>query len=260
MIQTLADLQSYVSNLINDPTNTRYGLPLINSQLDLCQHRWNSEVKIVRYTDGFTLYANMYRYNTNLFTFTPIQILRVTMKGVPLNIRSKSYFDKYSASDWTATDGTPTDFVMDLNSFGLLSDNQQYQYPTFILHPTPQANDATLYSNGNGVANQLPLQIEYLCPHNVMVNPTDTPFSIGTIPNKLIIPYLAGLGLDAAASILEPDPTAETVKKAQIFRAQANGYLSLVVQMYQGLEEDTPGRMAGGRSWQMGNSGTTQSW
>lgn len=255
-IQTLADLQGYVSVLVNDPTNTRYTLPLINAQLDLCQHRWNNEAKICRLTDYVALVANQYRYpiSTSLTLF-PIQILRVAFKGISMNIRSKQYFDKYSAIDWTTTIGTPNDFCIDLNSNNI---SQSQTGPSIIVHPVPQSNDVSLYTNGVGILNQNPLGVEYLCPHTTMVNPTDQPFTVnGVFINQGMIPYLAGLGLDAAASILEPDPTAETVKKANIFRAQANGYLSLVVQMYQGLEEDTPGRMSGGRSWQQGNSGVS---
>lgn len=269
MIQTLSDLQSYVAQLINDPTYTRYTLPLITSQLNLCQLRWNMEAKICRWTDFKTVTANVPRYaltGSNGLLLNPIQILRASFKGAPLNIRSKSYFDKYSAVDWTTVTGTPTDFIVDLNSLwnsDSNADGNVFTGPSYILHPTPQGNDAVPYSNNVGISGQNPLAVEYLAAPGDMVGSTDLPFIPNGYPpftNILIAPYLAGLGLETAASILEPDPTAETVKKAQIFRAQANGYLSLVVQMYQGLEEDNPGRMSGGRSWQMGNSGTTQSW
>lgn len=256
-IQTLADLQSYVSMLVNDPSNTRYTIPLINSQLDLAQHRWNMEAKICRITNPIPIFANQFRYSfPGIFPTYPIQILRATFKGVPLNLRSKEYFDRYSASDWTTATGTPQEICIDLNSNNLSADNQLYASPSVILHPTPTANDVTNYSNSVGLLNQPPLVVETLCQHLPMVNSTDTPFSSGALfPNMTIVPYLAGLGLDVAASLLEPDPTAETVSKAKIFRGQANSYLSLVVQMYQGLEEDIPGRMNGGRSWQMGIAG-----
>lgn len=258
-MQTLADLRSYVSGLVNDPTNTRYTLPLIDAQLDLCQHRWNNEAKICRLTDYVTCTEFQGRYPVigNLTLF-PIQLLRVTWKGIGLNVRSKQYFDQYSSIDWTTTTGTPGDFCIDLNSNNT---SQGQTGPSFILHPVPTSGDVTPYSNNVGILNENPLGIEYLCPHTTMVNPGDQPFTVnGVFINQAMIPYLAGLGLDAAASILEPDPTAETIKKAQIFRAQANGYLSLVVQMYQGLEEDTPGRMVGGRAWKMGMSGNVQGW
>lgn len=257
---TLSDLQSYVSGLINDPTNMRYPLALINSQLDLAQFRWNLEAKICRYSDSILPVANQYRYFfTDFFTLRPIQILRVTLKGIPLNIRSKEYFDRYSSIDWTTTTGTPTDTMIDLNSLPAVVGPMG----SLILYPTPMSNDAQFYTNAVGITNKPPLVVEYLCPHYQMTQPTDTPFASagGTgWTNQLMIPFLAGLGLDVAASILEPDPTPETVSKAKIFRAQANTYLSLVVQMYQGLEEDVPGRMNGGRSWVMGRSWNTQGY
>jgi len=244
---TLADQQSYISNLINDPNNTRYTLTLINNQLDLAQHRWNNEAKICRLTDYVLAVANQYRYQFSTYlTLMPLQMLRVTWKGVPLIYRSKDYLDKYSTIDWTTTIGTPQEYMVDLNSnnTGLSQTG-----PSLILHPVPQAGDVTLYSNGVGITNQNPLGVEYLCPHTTLVNSTDQPFTVnGTFINTAMLPFLAGLGLDVAASLLEPDPTQETVSKAKIFRQQANSYLSLVTQMYLGLEEDSPYRFGGGRT------------
>ena len=261
----LGDLQNYISGLVNDPTNTRYSLAMINSQLDLAQHRWNMEAKIVRWTDFIPCYANQSRYFLTALNLTPIQILRATWKGVALQIRSKQYFDQYSAIDWQSQTGTPKDICIDLNS------NTQVGYvagvgASLILRPIPQAGDVTSYyysgygpnANSNLNPNGYPLSVEYLAPHIQLSASTDVPFTpnISSLyVNNAILPFLAGLGLDVAASILEPDPTAETVSKAKIFRAQANAYLSLVVQMYQGLEEDVPGRMQGGRAWIMGSSG-----
>jgi len=244
---TLSDLQTYISGLVNDPSNTRYSLTMINNQLDLAQHRWNNDVKICRLTDYVALTANQYRYQISTsLTLQPIQLLRVTLKGVPLIIRSKYYMDLYSQIDWTTSLGTPQEVMIDLNSYNT---GMSQTGPSLILHPTPQANDVVAYNNGVGVTNQNPLCVEYVCPHTPMVNPTDQPFTVNSVfTNTAIVPYLAGLGLDVAASLLEPDPTPETIQKAKLFRAQANTYTSLVSQMYQGLEEDTPMRMAGGRT------------
>lgn len=244
---TLSDLQGYVSGLVNDPTNVRYTTTLINSQLDLAQHRWNNEAKICRLTDYVALTANQYRYQISTsLTLQPIQILRSTLRGVPLIVRSKYYMDQYSSIDWTTSLGTPQEIMIDLNSnnTGLSQTG-----PSIILHPTPQANDVTSYTNAVGITAQNPLCVEYCCPHTTMVNASDQPFTVNsTFINTAMLPYLAGLGLDVAASLLEPDPTPETVQKAKLFRAQANSYLSLVVQMYQGLEEEIPFRMGGGRT------------
>lgn len=122
-------------------------------------------------------------------------ILRVTYKGVPLIIRSKDYFDKYSQIDWTTTTGTPQEIAIDLNSmWNSGGTNLLSTYPSYILHPTPQSGDVSLYNNGVGALNQNPLCIEYLTPHTQMVNPTDIPFQVndtGNSPfiNNLIIPF-----------------------------------------------------------------------
>lgn len=243
---TLSDFQTFISNQINDPSNTRYSLTLINNQLDLAQHRWNAEAKICRLTDYVALTANVYRYQISTsLSLMPIQLLRCTFKGMPLVIRSKDYFDKYSAIDWTTSLGTPQEICIDLNSnnTGLSQTG-----PSLILHPTPQGNDVTAYTNAVGITNQNPLGMEYVAPHTTLVNPTDIPFTVNSVSPVAMYPYLAGLGLDVAASLLEPDPTPETVSKAKIFRSQASAYLSLVVQMYSGLEEDAPMRFGGGRT------------
>jgi hypothetical protein len=246
--QTLSDLQTYISNLVNDPSNTRYTLTMINSQLDLTQSNWNLDIGICRLTDYILPVVNQFRYQISTYlTKQPIQLLRVAYKGVPLDFKSKDYMDKYSQIDWTTTIGTPQRFMIDLNSFNT---GLSQTGPSFILNPVPQAGDVTLYTNGVGITNQNPLEIEYVCQHDPMVNPTDTPFAVtqGTFTNPLMIPFSAGLGMDVAASLLEPDPTKETVQKAQVFRSQANAYKSLVTQKYEGLEEDAPLRLSGGRT------------
>ena len=241
--QTKSDLEGYISNLINDPNNTRYSVALIDSMLDLAQNRWNMECKICRQTDYSALTANQYRYPltgaSQVASLPVIKILRVTIKGVDLIKKSKDYMDLFSANDWTTAQGTPQEYAVDLNSVP----------PSLILHPTPQGGDCTTYTNNVGITNQNPLGLEYVTPHQTLVNSTDTPFTVNGNANTLILPYLAGLGLDVAASILEPDPTQETVLKAKLFRSQANGYMSLVTQIFYDLEADEPFRMQGGRNW-----------
>jgi hypothetical protein len=237
---TLSDLQTYVGELVNDPSFTRYTTTLINSQLDLAQSRWNMEAKICRWTDYVALTANTYRYGlSSSLTLPIITDLRVTLKGIPLTKKSKDYFDMYSAIDWTTSQGTPQEYCIDLNS----------NPPSFILHPTPQANDVTSYSNAVGITSQNPLGIEYLTPHQQMSLTTDTPWTVNGVTNSLTPPYVAGLGLDVAASLLEPDPTPETKLKAGLYRSQANSYLSIVQQLYADLETSQPLRMQGGRNW-----------
>jgi hypothetical protein len=100
----------------------------------------------------------------------------------------------------------------------------------------PQDNDAG--SN---------LSVEYLARHTPMVNPTDTPFTLGTTQNTLIGPYLDGIAMEVAGSILQHDPTQETLIKSKNFLNEAKEYMSQVVSIYQRLEEDEPWHMRGGR-------------
>lgn len=237
--QTLSDLQGYVANLVNDPSQQRYTLTLINQQLDIAQSRWNLECKICRMTDYIALTANTYKYALTNLTLTPMKFLRVTLKGVDLVKKSKDYFDMFSSSDWTTDQGTPQEYCIDINAAG----------PTIIVHPTPQGSDVTSYTNSVGVSAQNPLGIEYIAAHTPMSAASDTPFMINGVQNTLILPYVAGIGLDAAASILEPDPTKETVAKAHLYRSQANSYMSIVNQVYYDLEADEPMKMHGGRNW-----------
>jgi len=241
--QTLSDLQGYIGQLVNDPSFTRYTIPVINNYLDLAQMRWNMECKICRMTDYSALIENQYRYpltgSGQIASLPVIKILRVAIKGVDLVKKSIDYMDLYSANDWTTSIGTPQEWAIDLNSVP----------PSLILHPTPQAGDATTYTNNVGISGQNPLTLSYITPHQPLVNASDTPFTVNGVQNTLILPYLAGLAIDVAASLLEPDPTQATVLKAKMFRTQANGYMSLVTQLYYDLEADEPFRIQGGRNW-----------
>lgn len=224
----LADLQTLASNYLNDPANARYALALLNNHFDIAQDRWNRAAHICRSTMTLSTVAGADTILLSGLAGTPLEILRVTHKGVDLAKRSKAYFDRYSGSDWTTSQGTPTDFVIDINANPVV----------IIVYPTPQGNDAG--------AN---LGVEYVLRHDPMVNPTDTPFTTQGVVNTLILPFAAGLAVEVAADILAQDPTAETVKKAESFREQANDILSDVVAFYDRLETDEPMRMAGGRNW-----------
>ena len=224
----LADLQALASDHLNDPGNTRYTLATINSHFDIAQDRWNRMAHICRNTVILTSVTNQGNYAITGLTGTPLEILRVTHKGVELTKRSKSYFDRYSADDWTTHQGTPTDFVIDINSNPV----------NIVLFPVPQGNDAG--------AN---LSVEYVLRHDPMVNSSDTPFTAQGVANLLMLPFAAGLAIEVAADILEHDPTPETVKKAAYFRKDANDVLSDVISFYDRLETDEPLRMAGGRTW-----------
>lgn len=225
----LGDLQTMMGNLLNDPSNTRYSTTEINQYLDLAQDRWNREARICRFATTLTVVAGTNTYLLSTLTgSTPLEIKRVCHKGIPLIKRSKDYFDMYSDIDWTTTTGTPTQYIVDLST----------GTPQIILYPVPQANDAGQY-----------LLVEYTLRHDPMANSSDTPFTAASTVNTLALPYAGGLAYEAAAGILEGDPTPETVKKVNSYRTMANQILSQIVQWYDRLDSDEPWRFAGGRNW-----------
>lgn len=224
----LADLQALAADHMNDLDHTRYKLDEINEHLDIAQDRWNREAHICRVRDTLTTVTDQYQYSFSLLSATPLEFWRVTHKNIDLIKRSREYFDRYSGVDWTQDKGTPKEFGVDL---GVM--------PAFLfLHPTPTGNDA----GANLIA-------EYTARHDKMVNPTDTPFTVNGVQNTLIIPYIAGLAIEAAADILQHDPTPETVKKVASFKQESEAILSQVIQWYSRLDADEPLRMAGGRNW-----------
>jgi len=228
----LADLQTLISDHLNDPTNTRYTLTEINQHLDIAQDHWNREVRICRMSDMVTVVAGQYNYPISLLTATPLEFIRVTHKGIDLTKRSKDYFDMFTSYDWRTASGTPTDYYIDLVQSA----------PYIGLRLCPSSNDAGPY-----------LVVEYLGRHTPMVNSTDTPFTVNGVQNTLIMPFLNGLAMEVASDILKHDPTPETVQKAKTFSDEANKTLSQVVSIYQRLEEDEPWHM---RSTRMPSNST----
>jgi hypothetical protein len=221
---TLTDLQVFVSALVNDPNNTRYATTDINTELDNSQDEWNLEAKIIKDTVTLTVVSGQYQYAISGLTGTPISFVRATHKGLPLKKRSKSYFDLFaSGQDWTTTQGTPTDYFVDIQ----ISANQYVS-----VHPVPQGADAG--------AN---LVVEYIKRHTAMSAVTDTPFMSGTNANSLLRPFDYGLGYSVAAKLLARDPTPETVQKVSNYNTIANRVKANVVQVFEALEKEEPLRL-----------------
>jgi hypothetical protein len=221
---TLTDLDVFISALVNDPSNTRYDLTNIGTELDNSQNEWNLEAKIIKDTVTITVVSGTYQYALSGLTGTPISFTRATHKGLPLKKRSKSYFDLFaSGQDWTTTLGTPTDYFADI----AIAANQNIS-----VHPVPQGNDAG--------AN---LVVEYIKQHTSMSAGTDTPFMSGTSANSLLRPFDYGLGYSVAAKLLARDPTPENVQKVQNYNQIANRVKANVIQVFEALEKEEPLRL-----------------
>lgn len=221
----LTELQSFVGQLVNDPNGDRYTLSDINQELDNTQDFWNISAKILKDTITLTVVDGTRQYALSLLTGTPIAFPRVTHKGLELQKRDKSWLDLYSGYDWTATSGTPTDFVIEVT-------DPDVQYLT--VYPTPGGNDAG--------AN---LVVEYIKRHTSMSASTDTPFNA----NTLLVPYHYGMAFDAACRLLMRDPSPENSQRVYGpdgktgFMNVAKDVLSQVVDTFKALEREEPARI-----------------
>lgn len=157
-------------------------------------------------------------------TGTPIGFRRVTHKGIDLSKRSKSYFDLYSASDWTTDEGTPTAYYIDTDVDGF----------SLVVYPVPK--DADIGAN---------LAAEYIKRHTAMAAASDEPF------NSLVYlkPYHYGLAYEVASLLLTRDPDPANAIKIDRYQKIANSVLADVIQVFKALEKEVPLRLSGGRTW-----------
>lgn len=225
----LSDLQSLVGELCNDPSNTRYSLTDINTELDNTIGQWNQEIKILKETTTLTVVSNQRQYLLSGITGTPISFPRATHKGLKLKKISKSYLDLYSGTDWTQVIGTPTAFVIEATDPSNL-------YLT--VYPTPQSGDVG--------AN---LVVETVLQHTPMSASTDVPWMLGALSNYLCRPYDFYLAYSAAPRLLARDPSPENQGRSSAYLSIARQGKDLLTTVFKELEAEEPRRMTGGRQW-----------
>lgn len=230
---TLSDLQILIGSLTNDPAHDRYTTTDIGTELDNTMNDWNIDASIIKETVTLTVVAGTRQFLLSLITGTPIAFPRATHKGLPLNKRSKAYFDLYTGTDWTAEIGTPRDFCIEASDPSNL-------YLT--VHPTPQSGDIG--------AN---LVLEVIIGHTSMSLSTDVPFMLGSATNYLLRPYDWGLAYATAARLLARDPSTANANKSSLYQKIGSNVLAEVVDVFKALEAEEPKRMAGGRYWNSGN-------
>src|ERR1039458_8998845 len=109
----LTDLELQVSKLCSDENHIRYTITDVDKELDNTIGQWNAEIKIIKDTVIMNVVAGQRQYSITplIDPNVPLSFPRVTLKGIDLKKRSKSYFDLYTSYDWTSIIGTPTDFI-----------------------------------------------------------------------------------------------------------------------------------------------------
>lgn len=229
----LSELQVLIGQLTSDPLHDKYTTTDIGTELDNSMNDWNIDIGIIKQTTTVTIVDGMRRYLLSLITGTPVDVPRVTHKGLPLDKRSKTFFDLYNGTDWTTDLGTPREFCIE-------STDPANLYIT--LHPTPQSSDIG--------AN---LVIESIIGHTSMAAASDVPFMSGATSNYLLRPYDWGLAYDSSSRLLSRDANAANQLKSSEFKKSADGVKAQVLDVFKALEAETPKRMAGGRYWNSGN-------
>lgn len=226
----LSDLQVLIAKLCNDPSNTRYDVSDINTELDNTQGDWNQEIKVIKETTTITTIANQRQYAITLITGTPIAFPRATHKGLKLSKRSKSYFDLYArGNDWTQAIGTPTDFIVEGTDPANLF---------LTVYPTPQSGDAG--------AN---LVVEATIAHTPMAAATDVPFMLGATSNYLLRPFDFYLAYSAAPRLLARDPSPENSQRSGSYLSVAQKGKESLIDVFKQMESEEPLRFRGGRTW-----------
>jgi hypothetical protein len=230
---TLEELYVFIGKLCNDPNHDRYSTSDIDTELDNTQDSWNLGAKIIKDTVTLTTVDGTRQYALSTLTGTPISFTRVTHKSLELKKRSKSYFDLYTGTDWTALTGTPSDYFVEV-------EDPDTQYLTVFR--TPGSPDAG--------AN---LVVEYIKRHTAMSASSDVPFMSGSSSNLELRPYDFGVAYDTSSRLLRRDTSQENLLKAigadgkSGYLGIANDVLADVVQVFKALEQEEPRRLRGGR-------------
>lgn len=227
---TLADLRTLIGSLTNDPNHDRYSNTDIGTELDNSMDLWNVEGKLIKSTTTITIVSGTRQYALSNITGTVVAIGRATHKGIPLTKRDKAYVDLYyGGNDWTANQGTPTDFYIDVT-------DPANQY--VVVYPTPQDGDIG--------AN---LVIEATIRHTSMSATTDVPFMSGVNSNTTLRPYDWGLAYEVAARLLARDPSKENTPTAINYAQIARVIRADVVQVFKQLERQEPPELKMPQRW-----------
>jgi len=152
-----------------------------------------------------------------------LDIKRMAHKGLELRRISKFELDRYTGQDWTDDKGTPKFYYVDLDP-----NNKKY-----YLYPIPQGEDA-----GANVA------VEYIKLPPALSSDSSTPFDGHT----LMVAYHDALAYKAAATLLDIQPTQESIVMAQRYEKRFDELVSHCIETFKALSATQPIRMRGGRN------------
>lgn len=171
-------------------------------------------------TQSFSIVAGT---NTYALSTDTLDILRVTLNGLPLQRMSKFDLDVKTHANWAATSGTPKQFFVDYTSTN----------KNLTTYPIPAAGDV-------GTNN---LVAEYVKVPPTLSNDSDYPLNNQT----LLRPYLMALAYDAAAYFLLIRDDPKYWAKASNFKKLYDEQVSDCKELFSRMNQTSPRRMRGGR-------------
>lgn len=217
---TRDELVTQIGLLLNDPSNTRFTAAEKQTKIQAAQEKFVADTRCLKDVSNVSVVADTASYD---LPTDVMDIERVALSGIELRRISKFELDRLTGANWSADDGTPGYYYVDLDP------NNKKIY----LYPVPQSGDA-------GTDN---LVIEY-----VKIPPTlSTGTSVPLDAHTLLTPYHMALAYKAAYDLLVADPTQENLLRASAFLKEYTKLVDDCVNLFRHMEEDAPLRMGGGR-------------
>jgi len=219
---TRLQLQTRVSELINDTTNSQWTAAQIQERIQEAQETFVEDTHCLISTTPLTVVSG-----TRTYTLTStyvLDIIRVSMSpyGVLRRVGEYDLDQMYPGQDYSLVTGQP----------------QYYFYDA-----TGTTNLLTLFPIPTAAYNGLTLSVQYIVEPTAMSSDSDLPFNSQVALN----PYISAIAYNTAAQLLvaDNDPNKRTKAKDYIdFYKQS---VSECIETFNALRETTPMRMRGGR-------------
>ncbi len=217
---TRLQAQTLIGDLINDPSNTQWSTSQLQAQIQVSMEQFVEDTKALTDTQSFSIVSGT---NTYALLADTLDILRVSLNGLPKLRMSKFDLDVKTSVNWAATAGTPNQYFVDFTSTN----------KNLTLYPIPQGSDV-------GTNN---LVVEYIKVPPVLTADSDLLLNSQVLLNS----YLMAIPYHAAAFFLESTNDPKNWANAKIYRNNYENYVSDCKETLVSLRQTETRRMRGGR-------------
>jgi hypothetical protein len=205
--------------LIDDPSGDRFTDSQVQDEIQKAQEWFVLDTRCLTDNVTDTSVADQAAYDLQSDV---LDIKRIAHKGLELKRISKFELDRYTGQDWSDDSGTPKYYYVDLDP-----NNKKY-----YLYPIPKGEDAG--------AN---LAVEYIKIPPTLSSGSSVPLDSHT----LLSPYHDALAYKSASSLLDINPSQETIVKSQRYEKKYSDLVAHCIETFKALSITQPVRMRGGR-------------